>query len=103
EFAPDRVDRGGDPVVGRRKEADERYEQHAGVEFRGAVVLRERATDRVVSTFADLVVDLVAGPLPPLERSVEPESLRKPDGAIEDDPGHHLGLREISPGTACFP
>jgi len=49
EFAPDRVDRLADALVGTRQEADQRDVQNARVELLGPVVLRKGATLAVIS------------------------------------------------------
>src|SRR5262249_57938590 len=103
ELARDCIDRSGDALVAARKEADEGDVEHARVELLRPVVLRERAAFGVVALVADLGVDLVANLSPAVERRVELELLRKANGAVEDDPRHHLRVREVSPRAARLP
>jgi hypothetical protein len=48
-------------------------------------------------------VDLGAQPLPARDRGVGTEALGGLDGAVEGDPGHHLGVGELAPRAAHLP
>src|SRR4029450_7043532 len=109
EVARDRIDRGGDPLVGARKEPHERDGEDARVEplgsvvLVGSVVLGKGAPLAVVALFADLAVDLVAGLLPAVQRRFQTELLADSNRTVEHDPGHDLGVREVATRSAGLP
>src|SRR5581483_11808016 len=73
-------------------------------ELLGAIRLDERAELVVVALVADLGVDLVAHPPPPVDGAVDPLAvLDRPDGAVEGDPGHDLRVDEVSALAADLP
>src|SRR5919204_910259 len=86
----------------RREEADERDEQHRGVEGIGAVALDEDPT-LVDAVLADVRLDLVRGALPRLRQLYVAVHLRETRAAIQRDPAHQLRRREVLRLAAHLP
>jgi hypothetical protein len=98
-----RVDRPGDAGVVAGQEADEREVEDAGVERLRSVVLGERAAFRIPALVADLLVDRVARRPPALQRRLQLEALGEAHRAVEDDPGHDLGVGVVTARAAALP
>src|SRR4029079_94560 len=98
-----RLDRAADARIATGQEADERQQQQARVELLGAVRLRERAELGVEAVLADVPVDLVTECPPAVDRPFEVVLLDRPHGAVERDPGHHLGVDEMAALPADLP
>ena len=76
-------------------EADERHQQHGGVEALAAQRLGEGAEALVVAFLEDLGLDAVAQRPPGVQRPLEAELLDPLDRAVEHHPGHGLRGREV--------
>src|SRR4029078_4450178 len=90
-----KLDGAANAWIARRQEADERNEQHAGVGKLRPVRLNEGVHTGVEGFRTNVGVDLVAHLAPVVDRSVEAEHLGALDRAVERDPGHDLGMREV--------
>src|SRR5207245_9100601 len=89
--------------VVRPQEADERDQEQAGVEPVRAVVLDERAAVGVVALAEHRASDLLPDRSIAVDRALAVEALNGLHGSIERDPGHHLGVREVTSRAAHLP
>ena len=89
--------------IGGGKKTDQRHEQQGGVELLRAVGLHEGVLLFVEGLGADFGVDGVAERLPLFDGAFVTELFGEQNGAIEGDPGHHLGIGEVLRAAAGFP
>src|SRR6185369_4663726 len=92
-----------DALVRGGEEADERHEEEARVHLLRAVRLHERSDGGVERLLADLLMQLPAQRAPALDGAIELAELRAADGAVERDPDHDLGVREVLRVAAHLP
>ena len=102
ELVRDREHRGPDARVVRRQEADERHQQHGGVERRGLVVLAEDAA-LIDGVGADVRPDLVGARLPARRVLEVAADLGQPRAAVCCDPAHQLRGGEVLRLAADLP
>ncbi len=103
QLALDSLDGAPHPGIVGREEADQRDHQQTGVELVGPVVLGERPDRGVEPLVADLVMDLLADLLPPVDRTFPTVFLRRLDGTVDGHPCHDLRVGEVAAGTPNLP
>src|SRR4051812_15228173 len=99
----DRLDRAEQTRIVQRQKSQLGHLQQARVEKLRAVRLHEAVALRVVTTLADLRMNLRAQLAPVLERTLEAVRLGILDAAIECDPRHDLRMREVLRRAANLP
>src|ERR1700751_3242272 len=87
--------RGRNPLAGNKKKA--------GVQFLRAIGTNECPETRVKTPRAHVGMDAVAHLAPFLNWPRQLEYLRAADRAVESNPRHRLGMREVFSATADFP
>lgn len=65
--------------------------------------MSECADARIERLLANLVVNRLPYRFPAIDRAFDCELLAQLDGAIERDPGHDFGIREVLAPTPDFP
>src|SRR5262245_47923275 len=102
-MASDRLQRRAHARVAGRQEADEWNEEGAGVELACAIALHKGTELGVIGTLTHFLVNLIAELAPTLERPLQLKVLDAFDGAVEGDPGHDLGVREVTRTSTHLP
>src|ERR671930_444812 len=103
EIRLDRLDRRPHALLVRRKKTDERQPQQAGIDLVPSVDAREAPAPLVEALRQDVFPDLVAEPLPRVDRPVLPMLLDRLDRSVDSDPGHDLGVDEVLSIGSYFP
>src|SRR5262245_53617839 len=102
-MALDRRNGAAHPDIVRRQESDQWDQQQARIEFLRSVALHEAVPFGVEAVPAYVVVDAPTQRSPSSNRPREAELFAAADRAVDGDPGHDLGIREMPRRPAHLP